>query len=274
MAVAEILKPTAGTWRVVISRWLLYVLATLPGMLSLTRHLDDTIGIRPWFQDRQMPLDTLSVKLLLAELGDGVALLAAGAFIIWLLQLVWLAGSIRVLDPDRLDIRKQVFSHGWPFLGRFIRIAILAAIALLATHWLVGKGFGLLSSRAETEAWPIYESLITMNQWRVAVLFIVSTLIGIIAFWTRMYSVTQDRRDVRRLPWQAIKLLRRRPVSALLWQFILVCAVLCTHAIALVCWRQSPNDGMWFGIWALLLLLTAFIWQLRIRLALAALEDT
>jgi len=270
----EILKPIPGTWRVVASRWLLYVLAALPGMLALNRHLDETVGVRPWFHDQQLPLDTLATKLLVAEIGDGVALLAAGAFVIWLLQLAWLAGSIRVLDPSRLDIRKKVFSHGWSFLGRFVRIAFFAALVLFGLQWLIGKMFGVLSARAETDAWTIYDSYIVLNQWRVAVVFIAFTLIGIIAFWVRIYVVTQDRRDVRRLPWQVVKLLLQRPVFALLWQFFLICAVLSTHAIALLCWRQSPNDELWFGVWALLLLLTAFIWQLRIRSAIAALEGT
>lgn len=273
MALIETLKPTAETWRVVFSRWLLYVLAMLPGMLSLTRHLDSTIGVRPWFQDLQTPLDVLSVKFLLAELSGGIALLAAGAFIIWLFQLAWLGGSIRVLDPNQPDIREKVFANGWPFLGRFVRIAIFAAIALAAMRFLIGKVFGYLSARAETEAWPLYESLITMNQWQAAVMFVAFTLIGIVVFWVRTFSVVQDRRDIRRLPWQAVKLLWRRPMLALLWQFILVCAVFSTHAIAIVCWRQSANDGLWIGVWALLLLLTAFIWQWRIRSAIAVLDD-
>jgi hypothetical protein len=272
MAVVELLKPTSGTWRVVGSRWLLYMLAILPGMVSLTRHLDEAIGKRPWFQDLQTPLDVLSTKLLLAELGDGVALLAAGVIIIWLSQLVWLGGSIQVLDPRRPDIRKNVFSHGWQYLARFVRIAILAAIAMALMHWLVSKIFGWLSARAETHAWSVYDSYIALNLWRVSVVFVVFTLIGIVAFWARMLAVTQERHDTRRLPWQAVKVLVRRPLTAFLLQFLLVCAVLFTQAVALWCWRQSPTGGMWLAIWVLLQLLTAYVWQLRIRFAFSAME--
>ncbi|HNP34275.1 MAG TPA: hypothetical protein PKK10_00370 [Woeseiaceae bacterium] len=268
MAVRKLLMPTAGTWRVVLSRWLLYMIATLPGMASLSRHLNETVGVRPWFQDLTTPLDILSVKFLLAELGEGVALLVAGVIIIFLLQLVWLGGSIRILDPNRPDIRRRLFSHGRPFLGPFLRIAIFAAIALVLVRFGLGKLFGWLGARAETGDWSVYTNFITLNQWRVALLFITFTLIGIVAFWARMMAVIDDRRDTRRLPWQALKLLVRRPVSALLLQFGLVCVVLSTQAIALVCWRQSPSDGLWLGIWALLLLLTAFVWQVRIRAAL------
>jgi hypothetical protein len=248
------------------------MLATLPGMMALTRHLDETIGKRPWFQDLQPPLDTLSTKLLVAEIGDGVALLGAAVVVIWLLQLVWLGGSIQILYPWRADLRKKVFSHGWPFLGRFIRIAVFAAIAVGGMQYSMGKILGALRAQSESQGWSVYNALVTLNLWYVTIVFILMSLIGLIAFWARMIAVTEDRRDTRRLPWMAVKILVRRPVSAFLWQFLLVCAVLGTQAVALWCWRQSPNGSMWFGVWAALQLLTAYVWQLRIRSAFTVLD--
>ena len=274
MAVMELLKPTAGTWRVVTSRWLLYMLATLPGLMVLTSHLDETVGKRPWFQDLQPPLDILSTKLLVPEIADSVALLGAAVVVIWLLQLVWLGGSIQILDPRRLDIRKKVFSHGWQFLARFIRIAVFAAIAVALTQFFLGKILAALRAQAEAQNWSVYDAFVTLNLWYVSIVFVVMTLIGLIAFWMRMIVVTEDRRDIRRLPWLAVKILVRRPVSAFLLQFLLVCAVLGTQLMALWCWRQSPHGGMWLGVWALLQLLTAYVWQLRIRSAFSALEDS
>ena len=57
--------------RVVLTRWLIYIFAALPGFMMLRSHLNDTIGRRPWFQDAELPLDYLSVKLLMAELSGG-----------------------------------------------------------------------------------------------------------------------------------------------------------------------------------------------------------
>ena len=274
MVVMELLKPTSGTWRVVTSRWLLYMLATLPGLMALTNHLDETVGKRPWFQDLQPPLDILSTKLLVSEIADGVALLGAAVVFIWLLQLVWLGGSIQILDPRRPGIRKKVFSHGWQFLGRFVRIAVFAGIAIAVTHYLMGKIVAGLRAQAESQNWSFYDAFVSLNLWYASTVFIVMTLIGLIAFWMRIIVVTEDRRDIRRLPWLAVKILVRRPVFALLLQFLLVCAVLGTQVMALWCWRQSPNGGMWLGVWALLQLLTAYVWQLRIRSALSALESS
>lgn len=269
MAVVELLKPVTGTWRVVGARWLLYMLAVLPGMLSLSRHLNDTIGTRPWFHELQPPLETLSTKFVLAEIGDGVGLLGAGLAIIWLLQLVWLGGALRVLDPRAPGVQTKVFANGWQYLARFLRIAIFAIIATLILQFIIGKVFDALSARAEINAWPVYSSYITLNMWKVSVIFIALTLVGVIAFWARVIAVADERKDTRRLPWQALKLMRRKPVAALLGQFLLVCAVLGIQAMALWCWRQSPNGGLWFGLWALLQLLTAYVWQFRIRLALS-----
>ena len=272
MALVELLKPTHGTLRVVASRWLLYMLAVLPGMWSLSSHLNEVIGKRPWFHDLQPPLETLSARFVMANLGDGLALLGAGVAVIWLLQLVWLGGSARVLDPRTPGVYKKVFANGWQFLARFIRIAIIAVIVTLVLQLIISKIFGALSARAETQPWSFYASYITLNLWRVATMFIVLTLVGIIVFWMRMIAYDEDRHDTRRLPWQALKLVARRPLGALFGQFLIVCAVLGVQAMALLCWRQSPNGGLWLGAWAMLQLLTAYVWQFRIRMALAILS--
>ncbi|MGI9271599.1 MAG: hypothetical protein ACR2QT_07485 [Woeseiaceae bacterium] len=268
MAIVELLKPTSGTWRVVAARWLLYMLAMLPGTISLTRHLDETIGMRPWFHDLQPPLEILSFKFVVAELGDGVGLLLVGVFVIWLLQLVWLGGSIRVLDQRSPGVNKKVFSSGWQYLARFLRIAVFAVVATVLLQLVIRKIFGSLSARAETNAWAVYDSYIALNLWKVSVMFVFLTLIGVIAFWSRVIAVTADRSDTRRLPWQALKVMARHPVSGLVGQFLFVCAVLGVQAVALWCWRKSPNGGLWLGGWALLQLLTAYVWQMRIRAAL------
>ena len=88
MVLVELLKPTQGTLRVVASRWLIYMLAMLPGLLAMSRHLNEAVGKRPWFQDLQPPLDTLSTRFVLSNVNDGVPLLLAGVALIWILQLV------------------------------------------------------------------------------------------------------------------------------------------------------------------------------------------
>ena len=269
MAVIELLKPTTGTWRVVATRWLLYMFAVLPGVLSLGRHLDDKIGTRPWFHDLQPPLSVLSTKFVVSEIGDGIALLGAGVAIIWLLQLVWLGGSIRVLDPRAPGVQTRIFANGWQYLARFVRIALMAVIAIAILQFVIGKFFSGLGARAEVNGWSVYSAYISLNMWKVATVFVALTAIGVIAFWMRIIAVTEERTDTRRLPWQTLKLVASKPLNAFVLQFLLICAVLGIQAMALWCWRQSGSDSLWLGLWALLQLATAYVWQFRIRAALA-----
>ena len=265
---ANIIRPTAGTWRVVFSRWALYVIAMLPGLAAMTSHLKQTVGLRPWFQDVEMPLDMLSFKFVAAELSGGISLLMLGAFFVWVLQLVWLAGAVQVLDVSKNYLPRKVFANGWSYLGRFVRIAVFAILAVIAFHLALKFIFGSLATRAELEDWTVQKSLFDLNLWRAGLTFTALTLIGTFAFWARIITVADSRRKLRRLPLLLLRLFARRPVSALIFQFAAIAVVLFVQAVALWSWRQSGGGLAWLLFWAALLLVASWIWQLRIRAAL------
>jgi len=266
---AKIIRPTAGTWRVVLSRWGLYVVAMLPGLAAMTSHLKQTVGLRPWFQDVEMPLDMLSFKLVVAELPGGMPLLMLGALLVWVLQLVWLAGAVQIFNASRFDVPRKVFANGWPYLGRFIRIAVFAILAIIAIQIALKFIFGSLATRAELEDWTVQKSLFDLNLWRAVMLFTALTLIGTFAFWARVITVADSRRKLRRLPLLLLRLFVRRPISALMFQFATIAVVLFVQAVALWSWRQSGGGLAWLVLWAMLLFIASWIWQLRIRAALA-----
>ena len=265
---ANIIRPTAGTWRVVLSRWALYVVAMLPGLLAMTRHLEQTVGLRPWFQDVEMPLDILSLKFVVAELSGGISLLMLGAFFVWVLQLVWLAGAAQILDASKNYLPRKVFANGWSYLGRFVRIAIFSILAIIAFHLALKFVFGSLAARAELEDWTVQKSFFDLNLWRAALTFTALTLVGTFAFWARVITVADSRRKLRRLPLLLLRLFVRRPVSALIFQFAAIAIVLVVQAVALWSWRQSGGGLAWLLSWAVLLFVASWIWQLRIRAAL------
>jgi len=266
---ANIIRPTAGTWRVIFSRWALYVSAMLPGLVAMTSHLKQTVGLRPWYQDVEMPLDMLSLKLVLAELPGGMPLLVLGAFLIWVLQLVWLAGAVQIFNASRFNAPRKVFANGWPYLGRFVRIAVFAILAIIAIQFALKFLFGSLATRAELENWTVQKSLFDLNLWRAVMMFTAFTLVGTFAFWARVITVADSRRKLRRLPLLLLRLFVRRPISALMFQFATIALVLCVQAIALWSWRQSGGGLAWLVLWAMLLFIASWIWQLRIRAALA-----
>ena len=265
---ANIIRPVAGTWRVILSRWALYVVAMLPGLLVMKRHLEQTVGLRPWFQDVEMPLDMLSLKFVAAELSGGMSLLMLGAFIVWVLQLVWLAGAAQILDTSKNYLPRKIFGNGWSYLGRFVRIAVFSILAIIAFHLALKFLFGSLATRAELEDWSVEKSFFDLNLWRAVITFTALTLIGTFAFWARVITVADSRRKLRRLPLLLLRLFARRPVSALIFQFAAITVVLFVQAVALWSWRQSGGGLAWLVLWAMLLLVASWIWQLRIRAAL------
>lgn len=267
-SVVNIIRPTAGTWRVVLSRWALYVVAMLPGLLAMKRHLEQTVGLRPWFQDVDMPLDMLSFKFVAAELSGGMSLLMLGAFFVWVLQLVWLAGALQLLDTSKNYLPRKIFANGWSYLGRFVRVAVFSILAIIALHLALKFVFGSLAARAELEDWTVQKSFFDLNLWRAVLTFTALTLVGTIAFWARVITVADSRRKLRRLPLLLLRLFVRRPVSALIFQFAAIAVVLFVQAVALWSWRQSGGGIAWLVLWAMLLLVASWIWQLRIRAAL------
>lgn len=266
---ANIVRPTTGTWRVVFSRWGLYVVAMLPGLLAMKRHLEQSVGLRPWFQDVEMPLDMLSVKFVVAELSGGMSLLMLGALFVWVLQLVWLAGAVQVLDSPRYDAPRKIFANGWAYLGRFVRITVFSILAIIAFHLALKLLFGSLATRAELEDWTVQRSVFDLNLWRALMTFTALTLVGTFAFWARVITVADSRRRLRRLPLLLLRLFVRRPVSALIFQFATIAVVIFVQTVALWSWRQSGGGLAWLVLWAVLLFVASWIWQLRIRAALA-----
>lgn len=260
--------------RVVMARWGLYVVAMLPGLLAMSGHLNEAIGRRPYFHDAQLPLDTLSLRLLTSELsGSGMLILMCGVLIVWLMQLLWLAGATRVLDPALIPAPRRVFASGRPFIGRSIRIAIFALLGAIAVHLAIRYVHNALSTRAELQGWTVQQSFFGLTLWRAIALFACLTLVGTFAFWARLIAVADDRRYLRRLPRMVLRLFLQRPVSALLFQFSAISIILVVQGAALLFWRQSTSGGVWLLLWMLLLLLASWIWQLRIRLALAVWRD-
>ena len=273
MVVTRILDRVPATVRVILARWFIYVLATLPGLVALQGHLNDTVGKRPWFDDVEMPLNILNVKLVGAEISDGITVLMIGALLVWLLQLIWLAGATRVLDPQADAGRKKVFANGRPYLWRFLRIAFFALLVIIAVHLGVKAIFNALATRAELQGWSVVKSYIDLNLWRGAILFILLTVIGVFVFWMRVITVVTDERKLRRVPRKVFGVYRRNFGAAFLLQFAAVTVVLGLQAVALFAWRQAGGGTLWFMAWLTLLLVAAWVWQWRVALALRLSSD-
>jgi hypothetical protein len=264
MALTNLFDRVPPTVRVILARWFIYIIAALPGLLIMQKHLNESVGKRPWFQGADMPLDILNVRLLIPELAGGAGVLVLGSFLAWVLLLIWLAGAVRVLDPRAAADTKKVFANGRPFLWRYLRIAFFALLVAVAVHFGVKFLFTWLAARAELQSWPVEKSLIDLNLWRAAILFVLLTLAGVFFFWMRIMTAMTDARKLRYLPVRIFRLYRRHVASALLLQCAAVAGLLLLQMAALYAWRQTGGGLAWFIAWLLLLLFAAWVWQWRV----------
>jgi hypothetical protein len=266
MVLGRLIDRLPTTLRVILIRWFIYVFAALPGLMALRGQLDEAVGKRPWFQDAEMPLDMLNVTLVAAELSDGAGLLMLCALLAWFLQLIWLAGAVRVLDPNAES--RKVLASGRPFLWRYLRIAFFALLAILVVHVGTKAVFESLATSAELQGKPLDVSIFDLNMWRGAILFFLFTLIGVFVFWARVITAATDEHKLRRVPRKILRVFRRHIGSALLLQFLAVTVVLALQAVALYAWRQAGGGTAWYLAWLLLLLVAAWVWQWRVSFAL------
>jgi hypothetical protein len=264
LALTNLFDRVPPTVRVILARWFIYVFATLPGLLTMQRHLNESVGKRPWFQDAEMPLDILNLRLLISELSGGTGMLVIGSLLAWVLLLIWLAGAVRVLDPQAAADTKKVFASGRPFLWRYLRIAFFALVVVVAVHFGVKFLFKSLAAHAELQSWPLEKSFIDLNLWRAATLFVLLTLAGVFFFWMRVMTAMTDERKLRYLPRRIFRLYRKHIASALLLQCGAVAVVFMLQVTALYAWRQAGGGLVWFIVWLLLLLLAAWVWQWRV----------
>jgi hypothetical protein len=274
MALTNIFDRVPPTVRVILARWFVYIFATLPGLIMLQGHLGETIGKRPWFQDAQMPLDVLNTRLLISELFGGTGLLLAGVLVALVLQLIWLAGAVRVLDPNAAAGTTKVFANGRPYLWRYMRIAFFALLVIAAVHLGLKGVFESLASRAELAGWPVDRSYIDLMLWRGGLMFVLLTLIGVFVFWARVLTAVTDERKLRRLPRKVLGLFRSHFGAALLLQFAAITIVLLLQAAALYAWRQAGGGTPWYVAWLLILLIAAWVWQWRVSAAVRIASGT
>jgi hypothetical protein len=207
MVLGRLIDRLPTTLRVILIRWFIYVFAALPGLMALRGQLDEAVGKRPWFQDAEMPLDMLNVTLVAAELSDGAGLLMLCALLAWFLQLIWLAGAVRVLDPNAES--RKVLASGRPFLWRYLRIAFFALLAILVVHVGTKAVFESLATSAELQGKPLDVSIFDLNMWRGAILFFLFTLIGVFVFWARVITAATDEHKLRRVPRKILRVFRR-----------------------------------------------------------------
>ena len=268
----EATKPTRGTIRFVGLRWLLWIVAALPGIAAARGVLGDTVANRPYFAAAPDPLPLPKLLALLGELNAAVAALAAGVVVAWLAGLFLTAAAFRILDPRQhsADVRvvRTAFDTGAQYLFPYLRVALLAALAIAVGGRLIGVIFDALSDHGTVSDWSGKTLVLTLPTLRAVLLLGWVSCVGVCAFWCRAILVAERRRYVRRVVALLPRLLWRWPCHGLALHVVLGIVSLAIAAPVLVAWRQSSGGTTgWMLLWLFVLLVQACLWHWRVRAA-------
>ena len=266
----EALRPVRGSLRLIATRWVLAVLAALPGIFAARAVLDESAGRQPWFAMAPDPLPLPQMLEILGKLGPAVPVLMAGVVVAWLVQLLVTAAAVEVLDPRRapgpVRLWRGTIDTGTRFLWVYLRISLCAVVLLVAWARIVGLVFEKLADRAEVSGWTGTTIIYGLGISRLGLLLAGAGVIGLFAWWSRVIAVCDARRHVRRLATMVIRVCWRRVFQGLILPCVVGALSVLVAAAVLFAWRQSPGTATaWFVFWLGLLLVQAYLWHWRLR---------
>lgn len=202
-----------GSRRLIGARWLLAIVAALPGVLAAGAMLGESAGRQPWFTEAPDPLPLAQMGLMLGEVGGATPVLMIGVVVAWILLLLMTAAAVEAFDPRRppgpVRLWRGTFDTGARFLWVYLRIAFFAAALIGLWGWLLSFVFGKLLDRAEVTGWSASKIIYGLGISRVLLLLAGAGVIGLLAAWGRVFAVSGNRRHVRRLPTMGIRVCNR-----------------------------------------------------------------
>lgn len=267
--------PKAGSLRLILLRWLLWIAAALPGVGVAAGSLGDAVANRPEFTRAPDPLPLVGLGRLLAEIpGAAWGVLLAGAIVAWLGNLLLTAGAVEVLGaneggrprPVKLRVLRTVFEVGTRSLWVYLRIALLALVLILIGGRLLGWVFEKIADHGELAGWTARGRWWNLPLVQGLLLFGWMNLVGLWAWWSRVIAVVDGRRYVRRMPGLVLRVCWRRPVQAVLLHLVIALFSMTVGAAVLFAWRQSAAGPVgWIVLWLAVPLMHAYVWHWRIR---------
>jgi hypothetical protein len=264
------LRPVAGSFRLIGLRWLLWILSALPGLVAASVALERSIAHRPYFIEAGDPLPFVPLAHLLRSLpGPLWGVLAAGAALAWFGNLLFTAGAVEVLDPNReggVRVWRSIVDTGTRYLWVYLRVALLALVLLLIGGRVLSLIFEAIDDHGRLVGWPAKTMVLTLPVIRTLLFLCWASIVGALALWCRVLSVTGGRRYVRRLPALALRVWWRRPLQGLIFHVVLALTSLFIGTLVLLAWRQSSSaTAGWVSLWLVVLFLQSFLWHWRLR---------
>lgn len=267
-----------GSLKLIFARWLLGIVAMLPGTLAGISALSTGPAADPYFSDAPQPLPLLVFIEFVGRLPGAMwGLLALGAIVAWLANQWLTAGAATILDrhlAGRPRVWRTTIDVGKQYLGRYLRVAAFAGVWLVIALALTGRAFDWLADHGTLAGWSGETLLLTLPITRALVLLAVASAVGAAGLWCRVILVRGARRCVRRLHQVVPRLAWRAPVQGFLLPMLLSAFSLVAAALVVFAWRQSGAGalGLWLPIWLAVLLGQAYVWHWRLRICVELAE--
>ncbi len=263
------LRPVPGSVQLMALRWLLFVVAALPGLAAAVAAIGQSIGNRPYFTEASDPLPMIPLIRLVDHLPGAVwAALVSTAAVAWLGNLLLTAGAVTLFGTTRGGrprVWGTVFEAGTWSLWAYLRIALVALVLAAVGTRVIATLAERLLEHGQQAYWTMRAQFLLQSLRGLATLCWL-TLVGLFAWWCRVIVIADERHRVRRL-WTVVpRLWWRRPFSALGAHFLLALGALLAGAGVLFAWRQSAGGAVvWTLAWLAVLAGLSFLWHWRLR---------
>ncbi len=265
----EGLRPVPGSVKLMTLRWLLFVVAALPGLAAGIGGIGESLANRPYFVEAPDPLPMFPLFRMLGRLPGSVwGMLVLAAVVAWLGNLLLTAGAVALFgtaSDGRPKVWRTVFGAGTQVLWAYLRIALIAVVLAALGARIVGAIAERLLDHGSQAQWTLHAKFLVQVGRGLATLCWL-TLVGVFAWWCRVIVVADERHRVRRLLTVVPRLWRRRPVGALALHFLLALGGLLAGTGVLFAWRQSSAGALgWTLLWLAVLAGLSFLWHWRLR---------
>jgi hypothetical protein len=261
--VSGLAKLCRGGRGLLLGRWLLFVALSVPGILHAKGAIAGSVALSPYYTEVEGRLPVIHLQRFLGELPSSILPLLVGmAFLGLILNQIMSAGALVYFrgtekEEDNPGLWHLLFNEGLPYFWRFMRILCIALALFLLGVFALGKFFEYLALRGEVAGWSGATLMIDLPALKVSACTFWLWLVGGWAYATKVITVLDNRRRIRRTAFHSLRLCWRHPVRLMAFYALLTLLGTLTGAALLFAWRQgvprTTAPFVFFGVTALTL---------------------
>jgi hypothetical protein len=283
MAVSRAFRPITGglrlargSIRLILFRAAVVVLSSLPALIAGVAGVASGAARRPYYTEVEGRLPLMHLARVFQELPSAfVPCAVIGVVLAVFADQLLTGGALVLVDPDRpaeekVSVSGAVFRDGLTHLWAFLRVVVLGLFVSGIGIALIRVPFKRLGDRGYLAGWTGETTVLQLPLLSAVLIVVWLATVGAWVFWSRLITVADGRRRVRRTGLLALRVLVRFPLRS--WGIFVALTLGSTLAsgAVLVAWRQAEPGSVggairWMLLWLLTVLVQAFIWLWLLR---------